>query len=171
MRLILFSSLAFLLLFGGCQRCQIRKEETKEATASWNDVVLFAKTHLPTEGKLVQTSDGFAYVKVDDRYIHDLFPKLKAPGYGTPPYFSRKDAPGAHISVFYENERVVVSEVGKSFNFTLKDIVVVEPKKGVKYIVLMVNAPELEQLRQKYGLKPKLNNHEFHITIGKKTER
>jgi len=38
-------------------------------------------------------------------------------------------------------------------------------------VVLEVESPELEKLREKYGLPPKLLGHDYHITIGKKTIR
>lgn len=163
--------LVMLLLLGSCQRCQLKKDLGPKPEP-WAEAVEFARMHLPLEGKLVQKSDGYGFVKVDDRYIHDLFPLLKAEiGFDKPPYFRRSDAPGAHISVFYANEHVVVTEVGQRFKFTLKDIVMVRTNNGVSYIVLLVDAPELEQLRQKYGLAPRLNNHEFHITIARKIDR
>ncbi len=166
MQLKLLSLFALLILTTSCQRHYLKKEPTAisipHATA-----LEFAHAHLPKEGKLVQQADGYAYVKVDDRYIHDLFPLLSIPGFEKPHYFRRPDAPGAHISVFYENEHVKIKESGQTFNFSLRNIVEVQAGKDKAYIVLVVDAPDLEKLRQKYGLRPKLNGHEFHITIAK----
>jgi hypothetical protein len=92
-------------------------------------------------------------------------------GFEKPPYFRRENAPGAHISVFYEDERVKTTEVGKKYRFTLMDIVLVKPSKKVSYIVLQIKAPELEQLRQKYGRSRLLKQNEFHITLARKVER
>ncbi len=161
-------SVLSLLLLASCQCCQVKKE--LEHNDPWAQTLIAAK-NLPAEGTLVQKPDGYAYVKVDDRYIHDLFPLLKAVGFEKPPYFRRGDAPGAHISVFYEKEHIKAEEVGKKYLFTLRKIVLVKPKENLFYIVLEVDAPELERLRQKYGLHPKLNRHEFHITIARKVER
>lgn len=44
-------------------------------------------------------------------------------------------------------------------------------KRYVSYAILRVKSPELEKLLLKYGLKPKLQFFEFHITIAKKTVR
>jgi hypothetical protein len=89
----------------------------------WADVIAYAQEHLAHEGYLIQQSDGFAYIKVDDRYIHELFPRLKAePGYQKPPYFRKNNLPGAHISVIYKDEAVRLSETGQKFKFTLKDL-------------------------------------------------
>jgi hypothetical protein len=137
---------------------------------SWEKVVEYAREHFPQEGKLMIKPDGFAYVKVDDEYIHTLFPMLglKDKGFMEPPYFRSSDAPGAHISVFYENEQIRPQEIDQIFHFKLKQITFVNPTKGVTYAVLQVESPELEALRQKYGLSPKLFGHDYHISLAKK---
>lgn len=140
---------------------------------SWQSVINYAHQNLPLEGQLRVKSDGFVYLKVDDRYIHTLFPMLgvKNEGYREPPYFRSPEAPGAHISVFYENEKIHPEEVGKLFHFKLKGLRKVRPSKYSEYLILEVDSPELEELREKYGLAPKLQGHEFHITLAKKTWR
>lgn len=157
--------LAALLLFNSCQSCLIKKPPNLEQ--NFYQVLTLAQS-LPKSGMLIQQPDGYAYLKLDDRYIHELFPMLDAePGFKKPPYFRRKNAPGAHISIIYEDEKVSLKEVGQTFTFELKDIRVVNTGKA-NFIVLEVFAPNLEQLRASYGLKPKLKGHEFHITIAKK---
>ena len=63
-----------------------------------------------------------------------------------------------------------LSETGQKFKFTLKDITTVHPNKNTHYIILQVIAPELEALRQNYGLSSKLHGHEFHISLAKKVD-
>lgn len=141
------------------------------ATPNWQNVLEYARAHLPMEGKLMMKSDGFGYLKVDDEYIHTLFPMLglKKEGFQEPPYFRTRKAPGAHISVFYEKEKVIPEEVGRYFRFELKQIVIIKPSENTSYVVLQVKSPELEKLREKYGLSPKLFGHDFHISLAKKT--
>lgn len=136
----------------------------------WGDVVQYARDNLPQEGKLVIKSDGFGYIKVDDAYIHELFPLLgvSEDGFKEPPYFRSEDSPGAHISLFYVDEEVNPEEAGQTFPFELVDIVVVNPSKYNSYIVFEVKSPALEDLREKYGLERKLHGHEFHISLAKK---
>lgn len=134
-------------------------------------IVEWARANLPQTGAL-KIDDGFVYLKVDDRYINQLFPLVESPRYMKPPYFRHHGSPGAHISVMYLDElqpkkHTSISELGKSFSFTLSDVVYVPPRYR-NYIVVQVKAPELEDLRQKYGLSPLLKDHEFHITIAKK---
>lgn len=138
---------------------------------SWQQIVDYAKENLPLEGQLLIKSEGFVYLKVDDEYIHTLFPllELEENGYKKPPYFRSKEAPGAHISIFYEKEHIFPEEIGQYFRFQLKQIVIVKPSKDTSYAVLQVEAPELEKLRKKYGLSPKLFGHEYHISLAKKT--
>ncbi|KAF3361675.1 Uncharacterized protein PHSC3_001798 [Chlamydiales bacterium STE3] len=139
------------------------------AITSWPQLLNYAKNNFPLEGRLVTQPDGFTYIKVDDRYIVELFPLLglKEEGFLAPPYFRTKDAPGAHISVFYVDEHVAPEEVGQTFRFDLEQIVIVQPSHDTRYAVLQVKAPELEQLRKKYGLTPKLHNQEYHISLAK----
>jgi hypothetical protein len=151
-----------------CQHCH-PVNNFVEPNSTWPEVIAYAKNHLPHQGQLVQQSDGYAYIKVDDEYIHKLYPMLKAQGFHKPPYFRKTDAPGAHISLAYEDENVALKEVGQTFSFEITDIALVHPKAGLSFIVLQVSAPDLEQLRQRYGLSPKLKGHEFHITLAKKS--
>lgn len=137
---------------------------------TWKEVVDYANENLPLEGTLIMKSDGFGYLKVDDAYIHTLFPMLglQEEGYSEPPYFRTHEAPGAHISVFYVDEHVMPQEVGQTIPFELDQIVLVKPSKTTTYAVLQVRSPELEKLRVKYGLSPKLHGHEYHISLAKK---
>jgi|SRR5580700_2996181 hypothetical protein len=170
-RLELLIFIVAILLLNSCRCIHQEKIALKAEKSSYAEALAYAKKHLPKNGTLVQQDDGYAYLKVDDRYIHELFLKLDAQtGYKEPPYFRRKDAPGAHISIVYGDEKVKLKEVGQNFSFSLKNIAVVHPHKGTSYIILQVDAPELEQLRKRYGLGPKLKGHEFHISIAKKTE-
>ena len=145
--------------------------EAPTSIEQWADVVQYAKDNLPQEGQLVIKSDGFGYIKVDDAYIHELYPLLglSAEGYKEPPYFRSEESPGAHISIFYVDEGVHPEEAGQTFPFELKDIVIVNPSKYTSYAVFEVNSPALENLREKYGLDRKLHGHEFHISLAKKT--
>jgi hypothetical protein len=164
--------LRFILIFVAMSlmlscRQSLKKQE-KPQIESFENARAFAEKYLPKEGILVQENDGYAYVKVDDRYINDLFPLLNLPGFQKPPYFRRKNAPGAHISVAYKDEHVRFKEVGQTFSFRLNNISEVLVKPATYYIVFQLIAPDLERLRLRYGLKAKLMNHEFHISLAKK---
>lgn len=148
-----------------------QEQVSLNANPSWQEVLHYAQENFPMEGQLIVKSDGFGYLKVDDEYIHTLFPMLglKEEGYIEPPYFRTDEAPGAHISVFYVNENIIPEEIGQYFHFELKQIVIVKPTKDTSYAVLQVELPELEKLREKYGLSPKLFGHDYHISLAKKT--
>lgn len=148
-----------------------QEQVSLDVKPSWQEILNYAQENLPMEGQLVVKSDGFGYLKVDDNYIHNLFPMLglEEDGFKKPPYFRTNEAPGAHISVFYVNENIMPEEVGQYFHFELKQIVIVKPSKDTSYAVLQVESPELEKLREKYGLSPKLFGHDYHISLAKKT--
>lgn len=168
---------ASLVIFSAVSSGHAVQTATQEQTAldsastSWQEVLNYAQENLPKVGQLIVKSDGFGYLKVDDQYIHTLFPMLglSEDGYVEPPYFRTKEAPGAHISVFYVNENIAPEEMGQFFHFELKQIVIVKPSKDTSYAVLQVESPELEKLREKYGLSPKLHGHDYHISLAKKT--
>lgn len=158
---LLFSLLAISLNF--CQTTPHKVHLESER------VTQFALEHLPQEGVLMRNPDGYVYLKVDDDYIYALYPLLdiKKEGFREPPYFRRKNSPGAHISIFYAKDDVNPQELGQKIHFTPLRVVSVKNAKA-QYIVLEVHAPEIEKLREKYGYPPRLKGKEFHITIAKK---
>lgn len=133
-------------------------------------IIKKAQNDLPHQGVLTEGSDGYIYLKVDDNYINQLFPILSNRNYIKPPFFRRPQSPGAHVSVIYVDERHQtgsINEIGQIYSFKVTGLNAV-PAKTLEYIVLEIDAPELENLRKKYGLSPLLKNHPFHITIAKK---
>ena len=134
-------------------------------------IIETAKAELPHQGTVEQGPDGFVYLKVTDEYAYRLFPLLKEDrGFTVPSAIKRHSKPGAHISIFYANEANSIGpirDIGKEYSFEPKAIKRV--RSGAKeYIILEVQAPELEKLRESYGFSPKLKNHEFHITLAEK---
>lgn len=134
-------------------------------------LIQHAQKTLPHYGVLQKKGNGFTYLKVDDAYIHSLFELLGEQGWAKPAYFRRADAPGAHVSVLYEKEGeslTPIPHIGKVFSFEIKELVEVRGRNG-QFIVLRVISPELEAYRSSLGFSPKLQNHDYHITIAKKT--
>jgi hypothetical protein len=131
------------------------------------------KTHPILEGELCRDSRGFVYVKVKDEIVFEL---NKIFGDSLPPYFGNNKY-GAHITVIPASElgkNVPISEIGKKIKFNIAFLESLKPEgfKGVKEVsFLSLSSPELDILRSKYGLTPKVNgNHNFHITFGLKYE-
>ena len=91
-----------------------------------------------------------------------------------PRHYTSKKGIGAHISVMYENEQILneiweIKELGQEFTFTVMELRTVKLNKDnkvKKLWLLAVDCPELEKLRESYGLPSKLKGHDFHITIG-----
>lgn len=166
--------LASLLIFGALYwwtnlPTERHTEFPSEISKSWPEVLQFARENLSQQGVLQQKPDGFVYLKVDDQYIQTLFPMLSLKEYGfrQPSAFVFHRGPGAHISVFYVDEHVHPKEIGQTFHFNLNRITLVHTSRAT-FAVLQVDAPDLEKLRIKYGLKPKIHGREFHISIAKK---
>jgi hypothetical protein len=135
-----------------------------------DEIIAIAQKDLPSQGILKKNQDGYVYLKIPDRYVKRLFPLIKEPGFSIPYAIRRHTKVGAHISVFYKDETRLfgpMNEIGKIYTFEPRNIKRV--RAGAKeYIILEVRAPELENLRKRYGLSPKLLNHEFHITLAEK---
>ncbi|HSX26391.1 MAG TPA: hypothetical protein VLE89_05225 [Chlamydiales bacterium] len=138
-----------------------------------NPVLDYSKIQLPHTGVL-KTNGQFVYVDLDDDYIHKLVPLIEEEGFEEPPYFGSPGLVGAHISVIYDEEMELYSlppiqELGETIHFQVKECKIVSPPKmkGVdKVYFIVVEAPELNRIREKYGL-PK-REHQFHITVGVK---
>lgn len=124
---------------------------------------------LSHEGILKRKENGFVYLDVSNDYIKSVVPLLEHPGeLRVPPTAAR--SVGAHISVFYEKEEVIPEELNSTFSFEIKEIrsFTNHTRDGLKkHWVIAVSSPELEALRTKYGCAPKLNGHDFHMTLGK----
>jgi hypothetical protein len=118
---------------------------------------------------LTQKKNGFVFLDVSNDFIKMVAPLLEIPGKLSTPATAAKSV-GAHISVFEEDDGIVVQELGMPFTFYVKEVrsVVMHTRDGMKKLwMIAVDAPELEKLRESYGLSPKLKGHDFHITLGK----
>lgn len=127
------------------------------------------------KGILKQKDNGYLYVEVARDFIAESLPLIDAQGKIVPPrHYTSKKGIGAHISVMYENEQILneiweIKELGQEFTFTVMEMRTVKlnrDNKMKKLWLLAVAAPELEKLRESYGLSSKLKGHDFHITLG-----
>lgn len=130
---------------------------------------------LEAKGVLKQKPNGYLYVEVSKDFIAQVLPLIDAKGKIVPPrHYTSKKGIGAHISVMYENEQIEneiweIKELGKEYTFSvmeLRTVKLTNNNKLRKLWLLAVSAPELETLRESYGLASKLKGHDFHITIG-----
>lgn len=137
--------------------------------------VIETVVQLQQKGILKQKDNGYLYVEVSRDFIAEALPLINAPGKIVPPqHYTSKKGIGAHISVMYENELILneiweIKELGQEFTFTVMELRTVKLNKDnkmQKLWLLAVAAPELEKLRESYGLSSRLKNHDFHITIG-----
>lgn len=133
-------------------------------------VVQFEQT-----GILKQKDNGYLYVEVSRDFIAEALPLIDAQGKIVPPkHYTSKKGIGAHISVMYEDEQILneiweIKELGQEFTFNvmeLRTVKLYKDNKMKKLWLLAVYAPELEKLRESYGLSSRLKDHDFHITIG-----
>ena len=161
------SYIIFVLLMITCY-CHTQEERT-----SCPEILNYIKQNLPLKGVL-KYSSGFFYVDLTDDYIHKLSPFIQKEGFVSPPYFGTYDAVGAHITVFYPDEVLKfgvekIDECGEFIEFTPIKCQVVHPptwEEIDEVYFIVVEAPELNRIRDKYGLHNR--EYDFHITIGVK---
>jgi hypothetical protein len=164
----LYKVLFFILFL--LTSCQSSSQTVTLAPSPYEEALKVAREELPSYGKLEQGPDGYVYLKVPNRYVYRLFPILHEHHFDVPYAIKRHTRIGAHISVFYKGEALAVGpirEIGYVFDFEPERIKIVRSGRK-QYIILEVKSPQLELLRQRYGLSPKLMDHEFHITLAEK---
>ncbi len=154
---------------------QVNAEVTPQQQTSFcpTGFLNYIQTHLPNYGVLKESA-GFVYVDVDDEFIHQLVTFIQEDGFEEPPYFGNADLIGAHITVMYPDEVKnygigEIQEAGEIIYFTPIECKVVHPpqwKEIDEVFFVVVEAPQLDQIRKKYGL-PK-REYDFHTTIGVK---
>ena len=135
-----------------------------------NKQLIHKASHLPSSGTLTKSANNLIYLKINDAYIHHLFPLLQEKQIKKPNYFG-KGLAGAHISVIYPEEAIIEfdkKDLGKQYQFKTNELIIAQINLK-KYYVLLVECPELLQLRNKYGLPNQLNFKNYwidlHITI------
>lgn len=139
-----------------------------------NQEVLDTVAKVNQIGQLHLKGNGFVYLDVNNQLIDEVVSQLPIQN-EFEPVSTKPKKMGAHISVIYEDEMIGheiwdLREAGEWFEFEVKELRYVDIKsvKGnTRLWLLAADAPALERLRTSYGLKPKLQGHDFHITIGK----
>ncbi len=127
-------------------------------------------SHYSAAGKLAVSTNQLVYLDVEDAYVHQLYPLIQTDNIQKPDYF-KEDSSGAHISVFYPEEKasLLPSTLGEVHRFTIRDLVAAHIGRKI-YYALMVESASLLMLRRKHRLPDLLDFKGyaigFHITIG-----
>ncbi|MFZ0564627.1 MAG: hypothetical protein WAM28_00290 [Chlamydiales bacterium] len=137
--------------------------------------VLEKAMSLDAFGALKEKRNGYLYLDLPNEYISELLPLINCPGQMIPPpHFESKQGIGAHISVIDTDERIKhdiweIDEIGQTFNFEIKEVrsTKIKWRKITKKIwVLTFNSPQLEELRESYGLSSTPKGYDFYLLIG-----
>jgi hypothetical protein len=132
---------------------------------------------LARSGTLQQAPSGLIYLDIDDNYIHAIFPHILHKSLEKVDYFSKPNAIGAHISIFYPEEAIKVhlcldSKDLQTHAFDVHEVVYAK-LNDKEYYALTATSPTLAELRHRHGLpkQPSFKNHvvPFHITIATTT--
>lgn len=132
-----------------------------------------AKNGSTFRAELKQNDQGFVYLDVPDEKLFSLNKLYKDLGMELPPYFGSGRA-GAHISVMSKDElpngmRLRSEDIGKVYtcHITHMDAVQNQGSKGSQKVYFLgTRCSKLESLRKNYGLTPRIEDHDFHLTFG-----
>lgn len=144
----------------------------KELNAT--EILDYANENLPLYGRLRVDERGFTYLDIENEYIYELLPFLETAGATNPPYFDAIYSAGAHVSVILASEihpPLNLEEFEEDIPFTITGCYSVEPENWLEMETiwfLTIDAPKLSMIRTNLGLSPKIQDHEFHITIAVK---
>lgn len=126
---------------------------------------------LPTQGQIKLKNNNYCYLDIDDDYIHNVSSLLTVANIKKPHYFdANTDFMGAHISVIYPEEGILVnkSDVGITCDFKVVGLFSAM-LLSKQYYVLGVVSADLQKIRQSYQLAEKLlwKGHlvDLHITV------
>lgn len=117
-------------------------------------------------------NNNYYYLKIDNRIMTPFMQMIDNDKIINPDDIQEKDKKiGSHITVIKNEEGKdieKVKELGQEFPFTIIGFESVKPdgwEEVKKVYMITVNSPELEKLRKKYKLPPKIEDHDFHITV------
>lgn len=153
--------LSFFLVVGNLAKEPLSSEK----------ILQYIEANLPHHGVLEQEEKGLIYLKIDDGYIHEIFPLIEEEGFEKPPYFGREGLIGAHISVAYAKKRKKVPKeiLGQIVPFSAKQCNLIRTKQGKRLYLILVESEALQAIRKEFSLgKPK---HKDHITVGIQKKR
>jgi len=142
--------------------------EPQSAAESHEDVLKIAR-QLPPVGVLKKDKSGYVYLQLSNDYINKLYPLIICEG-AKLPLPTKKASVGASITVFESSEGVNPQELEEEYDFLVKSLVsaTIKSSKGLKREwALIVEAPALEALREKYLPSKKSSGQEFKIPICK----
>lgn len=138
---------------------------------NWFEIFKVASKPKPVwlEGVLKQMDDGFTYLDIPDSLIKPFIQMI--PDEVVHPKELTDHYAGCHISVMDADDvkDKDIKEIGDTFAFQITGVEEVKPEgwKGVERVFfVVVDAPELEDLREKYDLSRLIKGHQFHITVG-----
>lgn len=123
------------------------------------------------KGKIKKCDDGYVYVDIDDSIFGGILPLIGC-GAEKPPKHKNNDT-GAHITVIKQKESkdIDFKDDGKEISYKITGVKVVKPEgweEMEKVWFVSVDSEDLEKIRTKYKLSPKIKDHDFHITVGVK---
>lgn len=135
-------------------------------------IMSYVDQNLPHQGVLKQTKEGFVYVELPRGYVFDILPMIDQSNVCPPPYFA-KDKVGAHITVATPDEMAglefpVIPSLGQKISFTIVNFAHVQLENSVlgrEIYMFTIKSPQIEEIRTKLGLTPKIKGYDFHITI------
>jgi len=144
------------------------KQYVTNMIASSDADIEFQRVPMTGRLTLLKGDGGFLMLEIPQDFVDQVFNAIDEEGIEKPDH-------RAHISVMSGEELSKienVKEVGQEISFNIGPLMSVDPEgwdEMEKVWFIQCDAPELKELRKKYGLTPLIkNDHEFHITVAVK---
>lgn len=148
-------------------------ESTEEETYYKAGYIKKKMETIPLKGILRKTSFGLIYLDIENDIVHQLLPLIPEK-VEKPPYFSLFNPPrGAHSPVIIPSEtsKKKINPrflVGQEIRFNIKGLCSIEPdswNEVDKVYMVTIESEDLENLREKFHLAPRIGGNDFHIVI------
>lgn len=134
-----------------------------------DQILEYVKENLPAWGIIKTRKDGYVYAELPNYYIYDPYTLLSQSYAQLPNYFDDENSIGAHISLILPEENSKKSlTLPEKIQFDVVDLLCTCPHNllEVKYLwYLTVKCQEIEEIRKKHNLSPKILDQDFHITF------
>lgn len=144
------------------------KEEEPETFENEAAIMAYAESTLAMKGILEQDATGMVYLDIPANFAETLLPLIQEEGVEPSPIF-------VPVMLAHEAQEKAglgpIKELGETFSFKLLGLHAVKPllwPEIEKVYFLVIHAPGLDELREKYLLPGKIP---LHMTLGIKREQ
>jgi hypothetical protein len=155
--------------------CLIPEFKEEMLTAVYNSVSIcaYARYALPKKGILRQDHEGFVYLELSDNFITEIYSLIHDQKNEEAPLYYVESSP-AHIPVILPHEWTQrkgwgeIKDLENQFAFEISTLRSLKPTcwpDVEKIYFFEIKSHELENLRERHLLPPRIRGHDFHVAV------